>query len=848
MIRAGFQGNLIMADLGNYKGHALIHLNVLLNDGQQSSIKTTSGNPLFGSVADETQWELSAGDSITFFYYERSANGNPPDNVIIRAYYETGTGTLIREIANSNVSSGSTFTFWATDDGTETGAPRAGTLRMYMRISGGSGAVGTNYDVDSDGNQFSLGGAYTAFDFARGVLRANSKVSDLDVSAYPAGNAFAYGAASDEAITLTATHTQPYEVRGHEHVRIDALDGMDQQIEGDEKDIGSATSTTQQFAVNNPNFDDSAKSYGAELIPVGVAQLLPDSDPAMLWTTFVADGVDVQQNGTGVRRQSFYDVDPRITLQNGVVGESVYNRGETAEHQFELVNARGESLTRSVGWDILDGADTTVASVSDTGPTYSNSRVIGDTELALPDDTGDQWSIVTTLADAYNVAANIYGVSRKWIFRADTGEAAGTVFTDKTASPSADGKTLFNRGQDVFFRGLLFNVRGEALGAVAGFFAPRRTDQEAYELPLTAHTLAAGGELTGASATYAVPLTSVTSPAGRALVFSSSNVEQPRSGGDGQGNFAETDIAAPEWTITDQYSVTMRSQKEPVRNTDPVDTVFTIGDDAVYHFVQVLDASGDPVEGATVEREQYDPNGVLSDSGQSVSQADGWTSAAVFQPNTPKGGWTLTGSVDNHDGNTGTDNQLVSHVSAFTANKAIISGFGPAYGVANSVAGREKSAPGDLAKPGDRLLIGMAFLESGARVAVSADPPPSFMLAQFNQADSKVYVLQDDLTWANNDETGFAHYFFDFKQSLEDGLEWVAAFGTAGQGVNASNGYVTDTGSWDPAGIFLVVQATYNGQSFYTGRSHPFAGPSAMHPMSAGDVFDLILDIDQGAT
>lgn len=835
-----------MADHGVAKGMAFARSNQVLNNGQQVSFGTLSTDHGLDPDTDQPVWELNAGDSIPLYVDELDANSNRPETVELRVYYETGTGTLVKTVHNGapSWSLGVSLidTFYATDDGTATGTPCAGVLRLYVRIVRSSGIV--QYDVNSD----SGGSGGSGQEWGQGLLRANCKVSDIAASAYPAGSTFAYGTAADEIITLTATHAQPFEVRGHEHVRIDALDVTTQHLAGDEQDIGSGTTTTQQFTVNNPNFDDDAKSYGAEFVPVGVAQLVPDSDPTMLWTTLVDDGASVEQNGDNVRRQSFYDVDPGIVIQNGVVAESVYNRGETAEHQFELVNARGETLTRSVGWDILDGEDTTVASVSDTGPTYFNSRVIGDTERALPDDTGDQWSIVTTLADAYNVAANIYGVSRKWIFRADTGEAAGTVFTDKTASPSADGKTLFNRGQDVFFRGLLFNVRGEALGAVAGFFAPRRTDQEAYELPLTAHTLAAGGELTGASATYAVPLTSVTSPAGRALVFSSSNVEQPRSGGDGQGNFAETDIAAPEWTITDQYSVTMRSQKEPVRNTDPVDTVFTIGDDAVYHFVQVLDASGDPVEGATVEREQFDPNGVLSDSGQSVSQADGWTSAAVFQPNTPKGEWTLTGTVENHDGNTGTDNQLVSHVSAFTANKAIISGFGPAYGVTNSVAGRQTSANGDLAKPGDRLLIGMAFLESGARVAVSADPPPSFMLAQFNQSDSKVYILQDDLTWANDDETGFAHHFFDFKQQLEGGLEWVAAFGTAGQGVNASNGYVTDTGTWDPAGIFLVVQATYNGQSFYTGRSHPFAGPSAMHPMSAGDVFDLILDIDQGAT
>lgn len=783
----------------------------------------------------DLDFELNAGNSIDLYYRTRTTGSLGPavaNTIILSVYYETGTGTLVRELHNGPPpGDGTIFTFWATEDGTSGGSPRAGTLRLYVQAI--RTHIGTyNINSDDDGDQ--------------GVIRANGLASNIAVSAYPAGSLFAYGASGDENLTLTATHSQPYAVRGHEHIRIDALDGTDQQIAGDEKDIGSGTTTTQQFAVNS-DFDNAAASYGAEFIPTGVAQLVPDSEPDMLWTTFVDDGTNVEQNGDNVRRQSFYNVDPRLSFSAVATGETIYNREETATHQFELLNARDENLTRSVSWNILGGNDDVVASTSDTGPTYSNSRAIGDTERATNDLTGDLWGIVTTLADAYNISTDIYAVSRKWQIKEDAGAAAGTVFTDKAASPSADGKTQFNRGQDVFFRGLLVNVRGEALGAVAGFFAPRRIDQEAYELSMVAHTLAAGGELTDANATYAVPLTSVVSPAGRSLVFSSDNVEQPRNGVGGQGNFAETDITTPERTVTDQYQVTMRPQKESARNTDPIDTVFTIGDDAVYHFIQVLDANGDEVEGAVVDREQFDPNGVLSDSGQSTTQADGWTPAAVFQPNTPKGEWTLRGTVDNHNGNTGTDDELVQHVSAFTANKAIISGFGSVNGVPNTVSGREMSQPGDLAKPGDRLLVGMALLEDGVRVAVASSPKPRFMLAQFNQSDSKVYVLQSDLTWANNDETGFAHHFFDFKQTLEGGLQWIAALGTAEQGVTSANGYVTDTGSWDPAGIFMVVNATYNGQSFYTGRSHPFAGPSAMHPMSAGDVFDLILTVDQGA-
>lgn len=827
-----------MANLGNYKGRALIHLDVLLNDGQQSALTTAASNPAFGAVSDEAIWELSAGSSITFYYYERSSNGNPPDNVIIRAYYETGTGLLVREMANSNVSSGTAFTFWATDDGTVTGAARTGTLRMYMRVSGGNGVTGTNYDVDSDGAQFALGGAYTAFDYARGLVRANAKVSDIAVSVYPAGSTFAYGKASDESLTLTATHTQPYAVRGHEHVRIDALDGTVQQIAGAEKDVGSGTTTTQQFTANSPNFDDAAKSYGAEFVPTGVAQLVPDSDPNMLWTTFVDDGVNVEQNGDNVRRQSFYNVDPRISFASVATGETIYNRGETASHQFELLNARSENLTRSVSWNIRDGAGTVLASTSDTGATYSNSRVIGDTERATPDTVGDQWGIITTLADAYNKSATIYKASRYWEYRETAGAAPGSVFTGNTASPDADDFTEFNRKHNVFFHGLLYNVRGEALGAVAGFFAPRRTDQEAYELSLVAHTLTASGEFTGALATYQVPLTSVTSPAGRALVFSEASVEQPRTGVGGQKNFAETDVSTPEWTITDQYQVSVHMNKA-LPFSEPPETKYTIAKDEMFARGDVLDVHGTPVENASVLVQQLNPSGVERQSGTGTTDTNGETQALAFDTRAPGGsGWIMRGTVDNHNGNTGTGDLGITMLSPFTADKALVTGFGPAFGVASSTVNRRTANPGDHAKPGDRILVGFSLTQNGQRVAVDASPAPAFMLAQFDQSDRKAYVLQSDFTWKNKDDAGYAEHYFDFKESIEGGLNWLAAFGTAGQGVTAVNGYVTDTSAWSPFGVFLIVRADFEGQTFYTGRLHSFAGPGFMHPMDGANLPD----------
>lgn len=771
---------------------------------------------------------LPAGGSINLYYRTDTSGITPPapaNTVILRVYYETGTGTLVRELHNgSPPSNGALFTFHATSDGTATGSPRAGTLRLYVQAIRTD--IGT-YNINSDANGDS------------GGIVAHIKASALAVSAYPAGSMFAFGAAADESLTLTATHTQPFAVRGHEHVRLNVLDALTQQVVGPEQDIGSGTATSRAFTVN-ADFDPGLKTYGAELVPTGVALWAPDSNPSMLWTQILADAPSVTQNGSGVYRTAFYDVNPDYSLINLSLGQSIYNRLESATHSFELLNARSEQLTRTVTWNLLDSAAAVMASVSSAGPVYTNTRQILGTETATPDLIGDTWSLVTTLSNTYNVSTNIYAVSRKKLIKETAVAPDGTVFTGKTASPTADDKVIFNRGQPLYFATLIYNVRGELLAGESGFFAPRRADQEIYEVGAQATTLGAGGELSGS---YTVPLSSVTTPPGRALVYTDVNVQQPRSGSGGNGNFAETDLTTPEWTITNQYTLQVKTQKAPTYNEDPADTIFTIGDDAIYTFCQVIDAHGDVVSNAAVDYDQIDPNSVVSDEKAAVTGANGWTNAVVFQPNTPKGQWVIQGDVFNHNGNVGTGTQTLEHVSAFSANKTIVTGFGPANNVPNSVAGRQTAQPGDLAKPGDRLLVGLTMVVQGFREPFSA--APVFQVARFNQVTSKIESLQADYTWKALGDAGFTEHFFDYKVPLEGGLEWIASFGTAAQGVTATNGYVVDTATWPPGNVFIVVSGILAGQRFDTGRSFPFVGAGSMHPMDAGDMPESLITFDR---
>jgi hypothetical protein len=801
-----------------YKGNARV---VQTSAGSTRSfvLRTDSANSV--AAGDLAVYTLAAGSSIDLTYRSDTSGIAPPaaaNTVILRVYYETGTGLLVRELYNGGPpSSPTTFTFHATDTGEAGGSPRAGTLRLYVQaIRTDLGAY--NVDSDNDGDQ--------------AAVRSNAKVSFLAVSAFPAGSVFTYGAAQDEDFTLTATHTQAYEVRGHENIRIDALDGTAQQVAGTGKNIGSSTTTAQEFTANN-TFDEASKLYGMEFIPTGTALLVPDSEPSMLWTSFVDDGANVEQSAERVRRESFYEVDPRYAINTLVLGQDIYNREQNAAHSFGITNARGEELTRLVTWNILDGNDDIVASVSDTGPSYTNTRAIGKTERATNDAIGDPRDIVTTLADAYNESASIYSVIRKWVIKKSAGADGGTVFTGKESSPTSDAKSLFNRKQFVFFGAELFSVSGDALGAVSGFFAPRRVDQEIYELSMAPLTLSAGGVLSGANAKYQIPEASVLSPAGRSLVYSSENTQQPRTGTGGAGNFAETDIVTPEWTITNFLNVVPRLQKLPTFNSNPETTVYTIGNEAIYMLATVTDAVGDPVDNAVVIKKQFDPLGIESASGQGTTDIDGRTLAASFQPNTPPGEWTYRASTD-FEGNSGTGDKIARHVSAFVADKAINTAFGPLFGMANSVAGRQTSRPGDLPKPGDHILVGIAITKLGIRQEL--EPTPAFQLGHFDQPTERLQILQSDYTWKSIVDDGYEPHFFDYKRQIDSNLEWIASFGTAAQGVTAENGYVTDTADWEPGTVFKVLRLTFGGQQFYTPADHILAGPSAMHAMDADDI------------
>lgn len=318
-----------------------------------------------------------------------------------------------------------------------------------------------------------------------------------------------------------------------------------------------------------------------------------------------------------------------------------------------------------------------------------------------------------------------------------------------------------------------------------------------------------------------------------------------------------------------QKSATLVKDADPLADPGSAeDTQFTISEDVLNLFAFVGDVNGVGRGAVDVTFQYFDVNNNQANSSDIVRTSQsapdlGWTtSPAVFDVKAPAGAWKGRIIVDvdalgsggnfllgaSNPSNVAGLDQTINFLSAFTANKNVSIGFGPVTGVANTLGYPTHTVPGDHARPGDRLLLGVAFFVNGIRTAPDTSPTPSFLLARFNLATSKAEVLQSDFTWKDKDAVGYADNFFDFKQGLENigGIPsiYVASFGTAGQGVTGSNGYVIDTAPWGPMQVFIVVKLSYNTQAFRDDELGIVAGPSPQHPFGDASLPEAKISFD----
>ncbi len=336
------------------------------------------------SASDQPIWQLEAGEPIELRFWTGTAGLLPPPEpgiVFLDVYYETGNATLVRRVWNSGLpSNGARFTFWATDDGTETGEPRCGTLRLSIHAQ-----FGTLYLVRSDGTGSGLDA------WSQGLLRANAKVSAITHDGYPNGDRYALGVVDDESVTLRAAITPPFDVRGHELLAW--------RILHDQVDIHTDPShfpdSAGQLSVSLPTdsvFLDALETYGAGLAVDGNSELEPSSG-AVAWTSISADNANLVDDADGVSDPALFDVDPRVQFADVTAGSPIYNRGQTASIEIGLINARGEPLLRDLDLALVDSLNQTQSTQTLSGPIYEMTYPLPVDADARNDQTGAEWRV-----------------------------------------------------------------------------------------------------------------------------------------------------------------------------------------------------------------------------------------------------------------------------------------------------------------------------------------------------------------------------------------------------------------------------------------------------------------------
>lgn len=360
-------------------------------------------------------WELDAGACLTFYYFDTTTGATPPaaPNKLTMSFYFDDTATPVYSpfVDGPELANGQSRVFCATDTGLAGGSPRAGTYQPYIRMKkdNAPGGVG-NYNIDTKGS--AVVGAVVSYDKA--IVRSKMFVSSVARNAYPAGATFAYGTAGDESVTVTATFTQPNGDANVETMRnflVDKATLLAYGAAGSTVDI-DATTLAQSFVVDQ-SFPLAGSPYVIGVSPIGNSVL---GGAGVTWTVFAATG-----HGAGLSvysDQAVYatadvDINPGVKLDSDGAGTyagadesdvskltnsagavtDLFNRGETVYHEWYVMNARGELLSRAMTFAREDSANTVCASYGSLTPSsnkYSQTTNLatGGSCLAAADMTG----------------------------------------------------------------------------------------------------------------------------------------------------------------------------------------------------------------------------------------------------------------------------------------------------------------------------------------------------------------------------------------------------------------------------------------------------------------------------
>lgn len=376
-------------------------------------------------------WQMNAGSCQTLYYFDTVAAGvapAAPNKVTIQVLSDNAGSTIkVFQSAADEPANGTPFTFCATSDGNAGSPARAGTYRLNIRAvkDNAVGGVG-NYDVQS-------GSATGAISFDRGAVMGREVIASIARNAYPSGSTFAYGAAGDESITLTATFAQPNADAGVECMTTGILDSATLLIGagGAVVDVDATTTLAQSFVVdgtfplaNGPYVTAYGLSCSSTLTGMTWATLAATGHGANIVrasdslaydsTAFnINPGIAFDSDGAGTYATADETAILKIGSSGGAV-VSIVNRGETVYSEFYIFNARSEQLTRTLTIGREDATPTTCASapVAPTAGKYSFTGTISTSLcLATNDATGSARYYRATATDQSHRSGEVHRVS-----------------------------------------------------------------------------------------------------------------------------------------------------------------------------------------------------------------------------------------------------------------------------------------------------------------------------------------------------------------------------------------------------------------------------------------------------
>jgi len=435
---------------------------------------------------NEATWQASPGSCITLYYFDTTTGAVPPlapNKVTLRLAFDNQAlpGGLIHTYLNAGAepANGSTTSVCATSDGTATGAARSGTYRLLVQAVQDASIAPQNYNIDSDGG--ATVGTNVGFD--KGAFRGQTLVSSITRSAYPSGSTFAYGASSDESVTVTSTFTQPVADGNVETVRNFVLDNAGLTIGQSGATVDTDSTSLAQAFVADSTFPAANSPYVPGMNLIGNSALT-----GLTWTTYAATGHGsgiVRLSDTAVYDSAPFNINPEIKFDKDGSGSfagaddlteprvgscggavvTVFNKGETVCNSWYMMNARGELLSRAMTFAREDSTGATCNSFGSITPTsnkYTTTSTLstGTTCNSANDLVGLPRYVRATNTDQNHRSGANYGVSTYLYVDYHPQKTSTLVQDDWPTQDSAEASTFVISADQMF---IWCHVRGVRL-------------------------------------------------------------------------------------------------------------------------------------------------------------------------------------------------------------------------------------------------------------------------------------------------------------------------------------------------------------------------------------------------